>query len=176
MEDGALGHALGGEDVEGLVPGLAGVDHQGAVVAVGQGDLGGEDLTLDVAGRVVVVVVEPALAHRPHLGAGQQGLDPVDAVAGLVGVHPGGGPHLGMPGRTVGGGGRVGQVGADVDDPHHPRLGRLGQGRRDRRLVDRPRPTPGAVAEVAVVVDPAHGQADRRGNNGDPFATGSPPG
>ena len=38
----ALRHALGLEDVEGLGPGLAGVDDQRQVVGVGQGDLGGE--------------------------------------------------------------------------------------------------------------------------------------
>ena len=40
VDDGALGHALRRQDVEGVVPRLAGVDHQGQAVAVGQLDLG----------------------------------------------------------------------------------------------------------------------------------------
>ena len=88
-----VGHPLGREDVEGLGPGLPGVDHEGQVVLVGQRDLGGEHLRLLVAGRVVVVEVEPALPHRHHLGLAQERLEPVDAVLGVVRVHAGRGPH-----------------------------------------------------------------------------------
>ena len=59
-----VGNAHGGEHVERVVPRLAGVDHQRQGVLVGEGDLGGERLTLRVAWRVVVVVVEPALPDR----------------------------------------------------------------------------------------------------------------
>ena len=59
---GAGGDALGGEDVERVVPRVAGVDHERQLVLVGERDLGGERVPLRVAGRVVVVVVEAALA------------------------------------------------------------------------------------------------------------------
>ena len=39
VEDGARGGALAGEDVERVVPRLPGVDHEGQVVLVGEGDL-----------------------------------------------------------------------------------------------------------------------------------------
>ena len=81
------------EDVEGLRPRLPGVDHQREVVLVGEGDLGGEHLRLHVAGRVVVVEVEAALPHRHHLGLAEEGLDPAEAVLGVVGVHADGGEH-----------------------------------------------------------------------------------
>ena len=93
MEHRARGHALGVEDGERVVPRLAGVDHQGQVALVGQGDLGGEHVPLHRAGRVVVVVVEPALAHGHHPGLVQQVDDPVEPVAGLVGVQADRGPH-----------------------------------------------------------------------------------
>ena len=72
VEHRALGHALGVEDGERVVPGLAGVDHERQVVLVGEADLRGEHPALHVAGRVVVVVVEPALPHRHDAGLAQQ--------------------------------------------------------------------------------------------------------
>ncbi len=62
VEDHPLGHALGGEDVERVVPGVAGVDDERQRPLVGDGDLRRERVPLHVAGRVVVVVVEAALA------------------------------------------------------------------------------------------------------------------
>ena len=50
---------------------------------MGDGDLASEDVGLHVAGRVVVVVVEPALPHGDHLGFVEQRLEPVDAVNGI---------------------------------------------------------------------------------------------
>ena len=64
-----------------------------------QGHLGGEGVALDSAWRVLVVVVEPALPHRHHdpvavvgEGVGQDGLELLQPVRGLVGVEPDGGP------------------------------------------------------------------------------------
>ncbi len=54
---------------------------------------------------MVVVVVEAALAHRHHVGSsgGQQVLDPLETLAGLVGVEPDRGPHVGSgPGHLDG--------------------------------------------------------------------------
>jgi hypothetical protein len=51
VDDGALGHALGAEHVEGVVPGVAGVDHERQPVRVGQGDLGREHLALHLPGE-----------------------------------------------------------------------------------------------------------------------------
>ena len=45
---------------------------------------------------MVVVIVEPALADRDDLGLREQRFDAVDAAAGLVRVHAGGGPHAGV--------------------------------------------------------------------------------
>ena len=95
VEHRPLGHALGGEHVERVVPRLAGVDHQGQAVAVGEGDLGGERLALRLSRRVVVVVVEAALADGDDLRLRRQEVvDEVDAVLGFVGVHADGGEHV----------------------------------------------------------------------------------
>ena len=51
-----------------VVVGLAGVDHQRQAGLAGGRDMGAEALLLRVARRVVVVVVEPRLADRHHLG------------------------------------------------------------------------------------------------------------
>ena len=53
----------------------------------------------DLAGRVVVVVVEPALPDRHDRAGRRAGDDGVDALAGVVGVQPDRGPHV-----VVGGG------------------------------------------------------------------------
>ena len=93
MEDGPRRDALGLEDGERVVPGLSGVDHQGQAVGVAQPDLGGEHLALHVPGRVVVVVVEPALADGHDFRLVQQRRQPVDAVLGFVGMHARRRPH-----------------------------------------------------------------------------------
>ena len=56
---------------------------------MGERDLAGEGVALRVAGRVVVVVVEPALADRDRAdGPVEQVADGGDAEAGLVRVQP----------------------------------------------------------------------------------------
>ena len=144
VQDGPLGHPLGRQDLEEVVPGRAGVDDQGQAVVPGQGDLLGERLALGRAGRVVVVVVEPALAHRhqeaPAAPVGSRGgvghlLDQLGhrarPLGRLVGVEPGGGPDAG-DGRTQlapAGSGGQGQglgrglgPGAHADQGPHPGL------------------------------------------------------
>ena len=66
VEDRPRGNPLLLEYREGLVPGLPGMDHERQAVAVRQLDLGGEHVTLNSPGRVVVVEVEPALADGDH--------------------------------------------------------------------------------------------------------------
>src|SRR5690606_17553953 len=69
-------------------PRVAGVDHQGQVVAEGHGDLRREHLSLHVPGRVLVEVVEPALAHGHHTGPDQELLQALDAVLASWGWTP----------------------------------------------------------------------------------------
>ena len=154
MEDGAVGHPLGLEDVEGVGPRLPGVDDEGEVVGVRQGDLVGEHLPLGLRGRPVVVEVEAALAHGHHPGPAEQGLEALDAAAGVVRVHPGGRPHH----AGVGGGGlaveaRLEHVAADGDHPLDPGGGGLGDhGGGGLRV----------LGQVAVVVGPTHGHRTYR--------------
>ncbi len=68
VEDEPLRDALRIEHVERVVPGVTGVDHERQADVVRQGDLGGERLALSRTGRVVVVVVEAALADRHRVG------------------------------------------------------------------------------------------------------------
>ena len=73
---------------------------------------------------------------------------------------------------TVGGGRRVGHVGADVDDPGHPVFGGGGERGDHAGVIGQVEMT-----EVAVVVGPTHAdQPDRRGKRGSPFSTVRPPG
>ena len=62
-------------------------------MAVRQRDLGREHLPLRLPWRVVVVVVEPALAHGHDLRLGQQRLETLDAARRVVRVDARGGPH-----------------------------------------------------------------------------------
>ena len=62
----AFGNAFGIEHVEQVGPGVAGVNDQCEVVRVGQPDLRRERVALGGTRRVLVVVVESALAHRDH--------------------------------------------------------------------------------------------------------------
>ena len=107
VEDRPLGHSLVLEDRERVVPRLSGVDDESQAVAIRQGDLGGEDVALDIARRVVVVVVEPALADGHDAGpaqalAGRQLVEELDHRAqtglGVVGVQPDCRPDLGGAG------------------------------------------------------------------------------
>ena len=169
-------HALGVEDGEGVVPGLAGVDHQGQVVRVGQRDLGRERLALRGAGRVVVVVVEAALPHRHHLGVAEQldrarrrrrlaswGWTPAVAHTPVVAPRP----------RAMAWRGVL-DVGADGDQPGRPRPAAAS--------VDGVGAVGASPGEVAVVVGPAHGGRRSRlgaecgGTAASPFSTGRPPG
>ena len=68
--------------------------------------------------------------------------------------------------RPVGGRGRVGHVGAHVDDPDHA---------RPRRRRPAPSPTSVQVAEVAVVVGPAHGRLSLSRRGGGRAGRPSPP-
>ena len=56
------------EHREGLLVGVAGVDHERLAGVVGELDLGREHPPLDVAGGVVTVEVESALAQRTTRG------------------------------------------------------------------------------------------------------------
>jgi len=145
VEHRARRHALGVEDLEGLGPRLPGVDDEGEVELVRHRDLGGEDVALGVAGRVVVVEVESALPHGDARRVVEERAQPVETVAGLVRMDPGRGPHaVGGLGSTQRRSGRV-LVDADVDHPLD--AGRL-------CLVDHL--LPALVGEVAVVVGPTH--------------------
>ena len=117
--------------------------------AVGQRDLGRRRRPAGRRGRVVVVVVEPALARRPRTSCAGRAASPgrrapcraswgwTPAVAQTV-VR---GPRPRSSGRR-----RVGHVGAHVDDPGHP--GRRG----DRR----------AAAHAAVGGQVVRGGSGRR--------------
>ena len=105
VEDRPLGHSLVLEDREGVVPRLSGVDDEREVVAIRQGDLSGKDVALDISRRVVVVVVEPALADGHDTGPAQalargQLVEELGHRAqpglGVVRVQPDGCPDLGV--------------------------------------------------------------------------------
>ena len=96
---------------------------------MGERDLLREDLALHVARRVVVVVVETALAHSDDLGLDQQCFEPFDAVRGVVGMHARGRPDAVEGARHRDGRPRMLDRGADGDetrDPRGPGLGHLG--------------------------------------------------
>ena len=170
MEDGAFGDAFGGEDVEGVVPGVAGVDHERQAELVGQADLLGECRALGVAGRVVVVVVEPGLADGDDLGVVEQVGDRVDAVACFVGVEPDGGPDAGVGFGCRDRGEARGPVTADGDHRGDAGLmggvhGRVGAARHP------------LVVHVTVRIEvPETRHAVIRGKSGSPLVTVRPPG
>src|SRR4029079_2791700 len=68
MEDGVRRSSLGSEDVERVAPRVAGVDHQWQLAFMGELDLRSERNALLGAWRVIVVVVQAALADRDHVG------------------------------------------------------------------------------------------------------------
>ena len=81
------GDAAGGEHRERLLPRPASVDDQWQSVLGGEGDLGGERLTLGVPRRVDVVVVETALPDRDGVRVDEVD-DRVDTVAASWGCSP----------------------------------------------------------------------------------------
>ena len=101
------------------------MDDEGQAGVEGERNLRGEDLALHVAGRVVVVIVEPTFAHRDDLGAAEEGGETVDAFLGVVRVDAGRGPHAVELASDVSGDLRAGHVGPDVDAPVDTRGGRL---------------------------------------------------
>ena len=147
MKDDALGRPFGDEDVERVGPGVARVDHQRQGPFVCELDLGRERSALDVAGRVVVVVVEPGFTHRCHPRLVEQVDDRVDAVDGIVRVQTDGGPHLGM---VSGDGDRRQRGGTVTSHREHPRDPGLDGGPYGRL---RPARNP-FVVDVAVGVEP----------------------
>jgi hypothetical protein len=159
-------HALGVEDVERVVPRLPRVDHQREIQPPGHRDLGCERVALDVPRRVVVVVVEPALADGDRaLRAVEQVGDGLDTGAGVVGVQPDGGVDRDVPGGDVQALQRGGPVAAHGDHRRHALGSRVGHD-----LVGR------VGRDVAVRVEPAHRHVLMRGNSGAALVTGRPPG
>src|SRR5678815_3329638 len=67
MEHSPSRYANPREDVEGVVPRLARVDHEREIALVGQGYLGGKNVALNTARRVVVVIVQSALSDGDDL-------------------------------------------------------------------------------------------------------------
>ena len=150
MEDRRVGRALGREDRERLVPGVAGMDHQWQAVVVGEMDLLREHRPLRLAWCVLIEVVEPTLADPDDPTAGrilQQRLDPVEAVDRIVGMQAGGGPHIVEAGRAAYGRQRRRLVAAHRDHPGDAG----GAGDRDSLFgID------ALVVEMAVRVGPRH--------------------
>ena len=99
-----------------------------------------------VTGRVVVVVVEAALADRHGVGADEVD-DRLDAVAGLVRMQPDRGMDAVVVGGDVACGDRRRPVAANDDHRRHARGACFGDHRVGR--------TEPLVVEVAVRVDPA---------------------
>ena len=120
---------------------------------VGETDLLREHPSLHVAGRVVVVVVEPALAHGHDAGLAEQLGAGRRARGRVVRVQADGGPHdLGVTSSSRHRVGRAGAVGPDRDeavDAGGPGVGHHGVDEPD---VDRPVTLP---PQVAVIVGPA---------------------
>ena len=145
-----LGRALRVEDVERLCPRIAGVDDQWQRSLVGELDLRGERRALLGSWRVVVEVVEPALADGDDVGIVEVGNDRVDAVLGLVRVQPGRGEDVvvrrGHCDRLLG----RGRVAPDVDHRGDP-----GGARRGDHVVDRHAT---CVVQMAVAVGVRHGR------------------
>ena len=74
VKDRARGEAFFVEEPEGVVPGVARVDHQRPVHRFGKLDVTPERDLLLVAGRVLVVKVEPGFTDRDAaFGLGQRG-------------------------------------------------------------------------------------------------------
>ena len=164
------------EHIERVVPGITGVDDERQVEVDGQGDLGGEHVALGVAWRVVVVVVEPALADRHGAGAIEVD-DRVDAVPGLVRMQTDGGVDVLVarrrsrrqrstsPGRNR----RRSSSSRRRARPRRPRRPRARSARR--RDGSECRTTVDGGRGMAI-----GGQTLIRGNSGSPLVTGRPPG
>ena len=149
--------ALGDPDVEQLPVGVRivspRVDHDGKVELAGEGDLLGEDFTLDLTGGVHVVVVEAALADRHYLGVLELAADlrapAIVELGGLVGVDP----DRGEDARVAG---------CQIDRSGVPRDS-IARSDRDQRVdagltsaLDHLAPIPGELVrrDVAVTVEP----------------------
>ena len=66
MNHGSFRHSLGRQNVGRVVPGVTCVDDEREFESLRERDLFGEHLSLHVARRVVVEVVETAFAHRDN--------------------------------------------------------------------------------------------------------------
>ena len=141
------------------------MDHEWQPQLVRHRDLGGEGRALSIPRRVVVVVVEAALAdgNRPYRAVEQIG-DRVDAVPRFVRVQPHGGVDVGEALGQVqclhGGG----PITTNRDQRTDTGLGCVSDDLS--RFV---------CANVAMGVDPRT-HALIRGNSGAPLTTGKPPG
>ena len=162
MEDGAVGHRLGSEDLEGLVPRLSGVDDERQVEFVRQTDLLGEHRSLFGGRRLVVVVVESALANGDDAGVGEEFPQALDALCRIVGMDAGCRPHAVMGPGDLDRGAGLCHVAADVDEARDTAGGRLGHEVCRQRVV--------AGGQMAVIVDP-----HRRQPRSDPVPQASHP-
>ena len=90
---------LARQNGEGVVPCLASVDDQRQVVSEGEANLGSKLGALNISGRMVVVVVKPALphSHDPLLyGPVKQRRHPLTTLRAVVRMQTNGGPHITM--------------------------------------------------------------------------------
>ena len=136
---------------------------------MGELDLCSEGHTLLGSRRVVVEVVEPALADRNDVGIAEIRKDRVDAMLGFVRMQARGGEDV-VVSRGHGDGllGRR-RVATDVDHRGDPRGARRGD-----HLVDR---YTTRVVEMAVTVGVVQAvQTALRGNSDSPLVTVRPPG
>jgi hypothetical protein len=152
VHDDPCRSALVLEDLEAVVPRLAAVDDQGAIVLLGDLDVRPEARLLLGRGGVVAVVVEPGLADGDDHVLPCEAVDDLEDVRGrlhrVVGVDPDAGVDALEPRGGADGLGRGRHVGPDGDhrgDPGRPRSLDL-LGRRETVV----------VVEVTVGVDVRH--------------------
>ena len=135
------------------------MDDERKLALVRQRDLRRERLPLDGAGRVVVVVVQAALANGHDARRVEQADDRFDPVDRVVRVEPDGRPHVVVGGGDVDGGRAAVGIRADRDEAGDPGL--PGGGQRGLGAARDP-----VVVDVAVVVEPAHDPAPPLRPNG----------
>ena len=70
--DNAAAGPMFSQDLQGIVPSLAGMNHDGLPRPGRQLQLLDEGIALDLARRVIVMIVEPDLADGKYLGVGGQ--------------------------------------------------------------------------------------------------------
>ena len=155
MKDGRGRNAFVLENRERVVPRLSGVDHQRQVVGVRKADLLCKNCALHVTRRVIVEVVEAALAnpHDAQLGChGQQRLDERCAVNGIVGVRACGSPYVEplkkTSGRVAYGRRRGFDIASDGDHARH-----AGRNRSVQGVVER---SDARVIKMTVRIGPGH--------------------